>query len=268
MAFIRRLSVKCLGGAGVGCANAGGKELTAAYYKIWQKGAPVGKGATQSVHVGVAGIAKGNKPGPPSTVANELIASRLAGVLLLPIPPGFLIELEGEPHFVSLNFNLAGQELPPADGQAVIAHDQHIAVGVVLFDAWIVNHDRHEQNLSHDQIGKKIQIFDHSHALMGTGRQHLVNSENVPAIGNHFVARELKSLAGMHEWHKRMMSVPEYYIRSVVMDAASPELGLSSDDAKFCADFLVQRRVKLIEIFKANPLSLPKVAPDEWNSLP
>ncbi|MCB9654160.1 MAG: hypothetical protein H6729_08540 [Deltaproteobacteria bacterium] len=59
-------------------------------------------------------------------VANELIAEHLARALLLPIPPGFIIEHKGKPHYVSLNFNLSGEDLPPANPQAAAVPDFYI----------------------------------------------------------------------------------------------------------------------------------------------
>jgi hypothetical protein len=49
--------------------------------------------------------------------------------MMLPIPPSFLIEKEGKPHHVSLNFNLAGQSLPPVDAAAMVSAHPKLAVG-------------------------------------------------------------------------------------------------------------------------------------------
>jgi hypothetical protein len=102
-------------------------------------GAPVDSGATQSFHVGVAGVAKGNAAGLPFVVTNELLCGHLARVLLPPVPPGFIIDHNGTPHYVSLNFNLAGEDLPPADPGAIANARPDLACGIVLFDIWMVN---------------------------------------------------------------------------------------------------------------------------------
>src|SRR5438128_655766 len=139
--------------------------MPATSYKIWAMGAAVGQGAMASLHVGVAGVAKAANAGEPYAVASELICGYLARAVLLPIPPGFIIENAGVKHHVSLNFNLAGQALPPANAAAIVANHPSLAWGIVLFDVWVLNGDRHNGNIAYDQPSNRVQIFDHSHAL-------------------------------------------------------------------------------------------------------
>lgn len=89
-------------------------------YKIWAIGSPVGSGVTDSIHVGVHGIAKTYQTFLPNVVINEIICNYFAKALLLNCPDGFLIDKEGMPYFVSMNFNLAGEDLPPADDLAIV----------------------------------------------------------------------------------------------------------------------------------------------------
>src|SRR5262249_23482686 len=137
--------------------------MPATRYKIWQIGAAVGDGATHSFHVGVAGIAKGASVDLPYVVANELLCNLLARSIFLPTPPGFIIEHNNQPHYVSLNFNLAGHDLPPADAAALVANHPRLACGIVLFDMWVVNDDRHGRNIVFDTASNKVEVFDHSH---------------------------------------------------------------------------------------------------------
>jgi hypothetical protein len=239
--------------------------VPATRYKIWSIGAPVGSGATQSFHVGVAGVAKGNSPGLPFVVANELLCGHLARVLLLPVPPGFIIEHNGTPHYVSLNFNLAGEDLPPADPGAIQSAHPDLACGIVLFDIWIVNADRHRQNIAHDRTTDRVQIFDHSHAFFGNGAAHLTATEDQLGIGGHCLAGELRSLTGMRSWRDRILSVPEFYIRAVVEAAA--EVGLPADQIGFCASYLLRRRSKLLDLVKQYRASFPKVEQRLWDEL-
>ncbi len=239
-------------------------------YKIWGIGSPVGIGVTKSFHVGVAGIAKSNLPGPPTTVANELVCNRLANVLLLPAQPGFTIEHNGQLHFVSLNFNLAGHGLPPANCTALVAALPLVSAGILLFDMWVANWDRHRGNLNFDTTSGRAQIFDHSHALLGDGVAALpgkVNDCGIGPIGRHCVANELVSTQHLSEWAKRIESIPEYYIRTVLADVAVPEFGVTAADADACAQFLIDRRPKLIGLMLANKGHFPKVLASEWSTL-
>lgn len=241
--------------------------MPATRYKIWQVGNPVGRGVTGSFHVGVAGIAKTAKDGPPPIVANELICSHLARAILLPIPPGFLIENEGTTCYVSLNFNLAGEDLPPADPAAIVAQHPRLACGIVLFDIWLLNGDRHRKNLAHDQATGRVQVFDHSHAFfIGTdGKAHLDKHRDHLGIRKHCLAGELRSFDGMREWSERIESIPEFYIRDVL--AAAVEVGLPKTDKEYCTDYLLRRRDRLLKLVRDNRDCFSKVEPTLWNDL-
>jgi hypothetical protein len=106
--------------------------MPATRYKIWSIGSPVGEGAMQSMHVGVAGLAKCALPAQPYAVVNELICGHLAHALLLPIPPGFIIEHEDKPYHVSLNFNLAGEDLPPVDAASGARRGSSVSLKTTL----------------------------------------------------------------------------------------------------------------------------------------
>lgn len=236
--------------------------MPATRYKIWAVGPPVGKGATQSINVGVSGIAKSASTTLPYVVANELICGRLAQALLLPTPPGYLIEKAGTPYYVSMNFNLAGEDLPPADCGLIVQKHLDISWGIILFDAWVLNHDRHSQNLAYDSVTDKVQIFDHSHAFVANANDieaHLNSNVDKLAIGNHCLAQEVNALQGINKWALRIAAVPEYYIREVVKAAES--VGLPPLHTDVCTDFLLHRRNMIRDLIKKNPSTFPKVAP-------
>ena len=204
--------------------------------------------ATGSLHVGVAGVAKKAAGGQPFAVANELICDNLARAILLPVPPGFIIEEAGDPWFVSLNFNLAGEDLPPVNAGALASAQPKLACGIVLFDIWLVNSDRHHRNLAFDQSTNRVQVFDHGHAFYHTanGRQYLEERQDRLGVGNHCLIAELTSLADMDDWFNRINSIPEYYINEIIQ--AGVAVGLPSGDQAFCVDYLLTRRQRLREL--------------------
>lgn len=241
--------------------------MPATRYKIWAIGSPVGQGATQSMNVGVAGIAKKALPQLPYTVANELICVKLARAVLLPIPPGFIIEEGGEPYYVSLNFNLAGQDLPPANVSDLVQNHPNLACGIILFDAWVVNGDRHRNNIAYDTSTNKVQIYDHSHAFCygNSPEQHLeTNRENL-GIGGHCLASAIQSLDGFAEWAERIKLVPDYYIREVI--SSTVELGLPEDQVNFCSDYLIERKSKLMGLIRTHDHVFSSVDPGLWSAL-
>lgn len=231
--------------------------MLATKYKIWSVGNPVGIGATGALHVGIAGIAKPNSPALPLVVPNELVCGLLARAILLPTPPGFIIEHNSERYYVSLNFNLAGQDLPPADASKIVASHQQLAAGIVLFDIWIANNDRHNGNIAYDQTSDRVEIFDHSHVHFSDDSTALAAKATDLAIGSHCLASELLSLDGMVFWNDRIQAIPEFYIRAT-LDAAV-EVGLPLDRVDPCLVFLLDRRTNLLDLVKTNRGSFPKV---------
>jgi hypothetical protein len=234
--------------------------MPATRYKVVSVPGAVGKGITVPIYVNVTGIAKTNAADHPYVVANELICTRLAQVLLLPIPPGFMIQHNSLPYYVSLDFNLSGHQLPPASPSALMSAQPLIGAGVLAFDAWVVNTDRHRNNLAFDTTTKQVQIFDHSHALYATDGTSMKSHENdIGFLQWHCLAGELRSLDDILTWCDRITSIPDYYIRAVVDDTI--EEGLPQAAAAACYDFLIERRTKLPDLFSKGVQFFPKLNP-------
>lgn len=241
--------------------------MPASRYKIWAVGKPVGRGVMSSLHVGIAAIAKAANATHPFTVANELICNRLAQVLLLPVPPGFIVEHNQKPHFVSLNFNLAGNDLPPADASAVVRDLPELACGVVVFDAWVANPDRHAENLAYLSATRQLSIFDHGHAfLLGADPWRWLEAHKTHLnLGNHCLAKVLEDVRGMGEWLDRVRSVPPYYIEGLVR--ASVDVGLPANRVDYCIDFLKERQKRLPALIRGAASQFPRVQPDLWQTI-
>lgn len=242
--------------------------LPATFYKVWAVGPPVGQGATGSVHVGVAGIAKAATPNLPYTVPNELVCTHLARLMMLPIPPSFLIEKEGKPHHVSLDFNLAGQSLPPVDAAAMVAAHPKLAVGIIVFDAWVFNHDRNATNVAFDTTTNKVQIFDHSHALLhgsdeNAARNHFETHKRALNIGNHCLANEIKTFDGVHEWLERMRGISKWHILHLVEQSVA--VGFPRDLAPYTSELLLERRSILEDLIQNEFSRFPNAQPYPWH---
>jgi hypothetical protein len=238
--------------------------MPATRYKIWAVGDPLGRGAMHSRYVGIAGVAKRASENLPYVVANELICGHLAQAVLLPTPTGLIIEHEGVPYYVSMNFNLAGEDLPPADAAEIVRKHPRLSCGIILFDIWVLNDDRHPENIAYDRISDKVQIFDHSHAFFSKSdpHAHLENNKERLAIENHCLAEELTRLDGVKEWADRIASVPDFYIREVVKSAES--VGLPTEQVEFCSEFLLERRGKLLALIRENTEQFPKIQSSLW----
>lgn len=235
-----------------------------ARYKLLARHGAVGVGATAPDFVAVSGIAKSSSVQHPYTVANELLCGRLGRTIGLPIPPGFIVEDSGVPWHVSLNFNLAGQQLPPADCAALVQAHPGLAGGIVVFDAWIVNGDRHPGNIAFDQTSQRVNVFDHSHAFYAAdlGKNYLIQFQNNALVGSNCLSRHLTDLQGVAEWLERVAQVPDYMIEDAVNEAAT--VGLPAADISFCIDFLKTRRGNLRSLILQEQGAFSKVAPTLW----
>ena len=234
--------------------------MSATHYKIADWGDPVGEGVSGSRYINVTGVAKTNVPGEPHIVANEYVCARLATAVGLPVPPGFLVKKGDEPWFVSMDFNLSGNVLPPILPDLLLAHNPQLCAGIVLFDAWVLNPDRHAKNLAHDTTTDAVVIFDHSRALMPTDRPQREYAEAMvdkPAIGAHCLAAVLKDASTFKYWHQRLMAVPEHQITDALKDAA--EVGLEPGNVDFFRQYLLDRRVALPNIVANNTGVFPSL---------
>jgi hypothetical protein len=165
-----------------------------------------------------------------------------------------------------LNFNLAGEDLPPANPARVVQANSAMAWGIVLFDVWIVNGDRHRRNIAFDADTNRLQIFDHGNALFCPDHERLVIMRDQLAIGQHCLANEIVSLDGMLTWLQRINSIPEFYIRSLIESAV--DVGLPAEHIDLCASFLIERRANLLTLLHTFHSSFfPKVEKRLWDEL-
>ena len=241
--------------------------MPATSYKVFQWGNRVGAGAMASVHVAVSGVAKASTPELPLAVVNELICADLARAVKLPIPPSFLVnDKDGKPFHVSLNFHLSGQDLPPADAAAIATDDPELACGIILFDMWVCNGDRHAGNIAYDKTVKKVTLFDHSHAFLHGqhGQAFLENLRSQPAIGGHCLASQIKEIDGFGTWQDRINAVPEFYIREAVQQTIGVGT-MTLELAQFATEYLLDRRKRLPELIQAHRTLFPKVEQGLWN---
>jgi len=150
---------------------------------------------------------------------NDIFCNSIARSLLLPCPPGATLDKGGEPYFFSLDFNLAGQALPPASGAAVVALDPRLAWGIILFDILVMNDDRHGKNIADDTATQKVQIFDHSHAFLkpqGDISETLAARDGNLCIGGHCLASEIYTFDGFDIWNERIKQIPDYFIEGLI----------------------------------------------------
>jgi hypothetical protein len=199
--------------------------MSASKYKIWAIGAPVDDGVSGSIHAGMATVAKKANANEPNIVINELFCNLLARGLFLPCPPGALMENAGDDYFCSLNFNLAGQSLPPSPIPTVVANCPELCWGILLFDVLVMNPDRHNKNLSYDRTSHRIQIFDHSRAflpLKTTIDSAIADNTGTLGFRGHCLKNEISSMDGFDFWVQRIRAMPDYFIEETIRERYAP----------------------------------------------
>jgi hypothetical protein len=234
--------------------------VPASKYKIWAVGNPVQDGVSGSVHVGVAAVAKKSNVAEPNIVLNELACNLLARALFLPCPPGVLLEHSGDTYFCSMNFNLAGQALPPTPVQTVVDEQPELCWGVLLFDVLMMNPDRHNRNLAYDRQSKKVQIFDHSRAFLPLKQDiDSVVAANAGRLGfqNHCLRTEMSSMQGFDLWCSRVKALPDYMIEETI--SALCDIGFPADKRQVAVDFIRLRRDGIDDLITNNIGQFPKL---------
>ncbi len=198
-------------------------------------------------------------------VANEYICAHLGTYIGLPIPPCALLQPKGtvpSVWFGSLSYSLSGHSLPPIDNDECVGTFENLSAGVVLFDIWIGNSDRHIGNLSIDKEASKhrLNVFDHSHALF--------SSEGIPRIdrllnkfgidqkaetgaNRHCLLDFLKSDTDFETWVRRIENTPTWLIEKVCEDTVDVGL-LTNQEANKACMFLRHRSSELRRIIEEN----------------
>lgn len=238
-----------------------------ANYRIIGVGRQLGIGVAGSQYVAVSAVAKQNGPAAPYCIPNELVCGELARFLRLPVPPvGLVSTTSGPPLVASLDFNLTGNTLPPVDVTACARVLPSLSAGLLLFDIWVANGDRHPSNFSVDVLANppQMNIFDHSHALFGysanqgearlaalldrLGISWKTNNPVDSGKHRHCLLDAVDSDREFGLWLNRIRATPDFFIEEVCRDAQPYGLTLPEVDAAI--RFLKARRDNLKQIIQ------------------
>lgn len=204
----------------------------------------------------------------PFLLANEYICSRLGEYIGLPVPPCVFTfsDIDECPVlFSELNFNPDAQgsdNLPRIDGDYLVQYLPREASGVLMFDVWIANSDRHPNNLAVDLTNepKTLRVFDHCNALFGslTGmsncgipRLDLIGYHRLGITGStitegtpHCLIHAINTSEYFSEWINRIFKVPDYLIEKLCRDVRN--IGaIDKQQTDAAIDFLTYRKNNL-----------------------
>ena len=232
---------------------------------------PANKGAMDTRVVTLTGIAKFNGANAPAVVPNEYICGRLASALGLPTPPIGLLQTPNGHATVSLRFGMKGESPPPADVAKLCEDEPYWATGVIVFDCWVCNNDRHSRNIAYAP-GKHIYvtIFDHSHTLGGPGRADVSKLvANPDMVVRNRLAPSLKTGKYLESWCERIEGLSRQQIDEVFLPLQANQL-ITKDDRKGLVKFLDHRRLNIRDLIKASEKDFKGIDFDAdigWKSL-
>jgi hypothetical protein len=249
-------------------------------YSVVAWKAPVGRGVTETWLVELEGYAKRNSPTQPYLVANEYVASRIGQLLGLPVPPGAPIEgrKAGEPGWVTLSFSGSEELLPPANASQVVREVPRLAAGVLVFDLLIANTDRHPGNLSFLPPKRRLDVFDHSHALFGIRpgqiQEHFrvlqddfaihgIAAPGEPFANRHCLLDALSDPRAILTWaDEARHRISKRFLNEICQEVGSLGVGVKREDAIALYGFLTHRRDSLHTLIRDNRQQF-KAIPDE-----
>ncbi len=233
------------------------------FYVVDTWGDKLGGGtAADPQYCTLEGIAKLNSTADagdqaPYAVTNEFICGRLALIIGLPVPPGVIVTADDDKlAYVSLRFGPKGELPPPANIPHLVEDHPSIAAGVVAFDCWIGNQDRHDRNIAYQRGSAEhsVTVFDHSHALLGHQRgkaaELLRQQIGSPLIAGS-VAPAITSSAGFVDWANRINTVSDGLIRELCRAVVHPD-GIAPEERDAAEEFLIQRKGRILEMIQAS----------------
>lgn len=235
---------------------------------------PVGQGASNARYVEATNGEEYLIKGPslasnnPMVGANELIAVRLAGALGLPVLGHAIVQWNGEWFFAS-NWMDKSQFSPALDRDLFRkCVNRDCIYGAVVFDAWLINKDRHNENLiarrARNSTDHNLLLNDHSHLLVSPLRPRQVSE--LPAqldrpaasfVSLDFVRESIRSAPRLRDALTAIESLSDQDVAGIV--DSTPDGLLSPTDKRSYADFLNGRRVRLRGVMQREPSPFPNL---------
>ncbi|HUB65936.1 MAG TPA: hypothetical protein VL981_00460 [Candidatus Methylacidiphilales bacterium] len=214
----------------------------------------VGTGVTGARRVLLPAVLKTHNP-THCFVANEYVANILGRFLGLPLPPGALTKSDDGLGFASLDFDLTGESLPPLDPGDCYKKMPDQSTGLVMFDIFIANPDRHNQNVCATLRDKPYDMiaFDHGHALFGhdktQGIKRLedlrdrlgISGGSATKQNRHCLLDEILDSGFFEKWMIRIKTIPDHLIDASCEDVRDKGL-IDFAEAAALKTFLKYRR--------------------------
>jgi hypothetical protein len=236
-------------------------------YEVDAWGGQVAQTASAPRWCTMSGVAKVGSANQRYVVPNEFICGRLGLMIGLPVPPGVVVRTDSNDlAYVALRFGKKGELPPPVIANDVVQDNPSMAAGVIAFDCWVYNTDRHPGNLAYSRNGVDLAVFDHSHALLGSspanGQNHLAVNRDTPVV-SACLAPWVTTTKYFQRWTHRIDAVPDDLIEDIVRTVTC-EGGLTSDESNAVVDFLRSRKARVLSLLQQAEAQMPKAT--DWES--
>lgn len=235
------------------------KLMEAGYYAIERIGTRL-PGASGAVEVTILGVAKDDGVERYS-LANEYVCGKLASALGLPAPPSTIATTgSGEPMFVSLLFRAGPTSLPAVDPATLIADHPSTAAGIVAFDCWVGNWDRHAGNIAYVRGVSGVSVFDHGRSLLRTPDGQSIDQwrDEVHLPTQNVLAGHVTDLDLLRRWSERIALVASEQIGDACADIRRLKL-CTDDESRQVEAFLLHRQTRIMDYLSRGKASLPNV---------
>lgn len=186
-------------------------------------------------------------------VLNEFVSQRLAVIVGLPVPAGDLGVLSEDSTipWVQLIVSSDSIVLPPGDLADAYTQLPLAVIGMLVFDTWICNDDRHEKNVIYSEE-QGLWLIDHDRTIAGSTPDDLTTAldRRVGATPKLLVLDTTPGLRAsistdmVGEWIARIRAVPTAAIRNVTEEAYCRRL-VTRPEQQALFKFIIERQNEL-----------------------
>lgn len=238
----------------LGQAGAGGGRFRPSMRAIFEAltwGDWVDEGDSAPRYCTLGGVAKTVDAGMPYLAVNEYVCAELGRVVGLPAVPGVVVKDKALTGFVSLRFGPKGEKPPPGIPGLLVREQPELTAGIVAFDCWISNTDRHSHNFAYSVTSKRAHLFDHDRALFSTvGAKRLLDKRDEHGLESHEIAQAMVSSQHLLSWATSIGSIPERSLRLAIDEMETGDL-LTKEDGSALLRFLLHRRDHLRDLLRS-----------------
>ncbi|MFC4856760.1 hypothetical protein [Actinophytocola glycyrrhizae] len=183
-------------------------------------------------------------------LANEYICARLAAIIGLPSPPGDFATRYDSTEKYWVTPLVMRESPPPADTEKICAEEPKFTAGTLVFDTWILNDDRHEDNIIYSStVG--LWLIDHASALCPKGEnpKEIIEQCVQQTLSNHIFSHHVNRDDVSH-WCGRVRGVQPQAIRAAIWPTVKYEI-ISKEHAGALQTFLCERAQVITRLVSA-----------------